>query len=319
MAVTLAGCSREQARTPPQPAGPVKVTVQLDDVPRAELAGFYQALAKGYYQRAGLDVELRATGPETDVAALVANGEADFGVGRSDDIMVRASMGLPLQMVAASRQHDPLSLLVHAKNPVRKLSDLKSHTVLAKAGQAWIGWVQKRQRVTFELKPPGAGLAAFWAGTDAIQAGYVTSDGAKSQGPRAELRAIALSDESYDAYHAIFCRGDFALRNPPVVKAFLQATLLGWSDFLENDPMPAFELMQKRNPALTLAELDYARGELIIGPWIRGDAAKGEYLGDLSRERLGMELDVLLELGVITDPISLNAVATRDYLTRVTP
>lgn len=319
VAVTLAGCSREQARPAPQPAGPVKVTVQMDDLPRAELAGFYQALANGYYQRAGLEVDLRAAAPETDVAALVGNGDAEFGVGRSDDVMVRASNGLPLQMVAASRQHDPLALLVHAKSPVRKLADLKGHTVLAKAGQAWIGCVQKRQRVTFEVRPPGPGMAAFWTAADAIQAGYATSDGFDAQQRRGEVRAIPFGDERHDSYHVIFCRGDFGRRNPAVVRAFIQATLLGWSDFLENDPTPAFDLMMKRNPALTLAGLDYARGELIIGHWITGDATKGEYLGDLARERLGLEMDVLLELGVMTDPISLNEVATRDYLTRVTP
>lgn len=319
VAVTLAGCGREQGRTATQPTGPVKVTLQTDDVPRAELAGFYQALAKGYYQRAGLDVEIRAATPETDVAALVAGGEADFGLGRSDDIMVRASTGLPLQMVAASRQHDPLALLVHAKSPVRKLADLKGHTVMARAGQAWIECLQKTPGLTIEIKPPGPGMAAFWASADAIQAGYVTSDGAEVRQHRAEVRSIPLGDERHDSYHAIFCRGSFARQNPLLVRAFIQATLLGWSDFLENDPTPAFDLMLKRNPTLTPEALDYTRGELIIGHWITGDATKGEYLGDLSPERLGLEMDLLLELGVMTRPVALSDVATRDYLTRVSP
>lgn len=303
----------------PQPTGPIKLTLQMDDLPRAEVAGFYQALAKGFYQRAGLEVEIRAGTPETDVAALVGQGEADFGLGRSDDVMLRASEGLPLEMVAAARQHDPLVLLVHAKSPVRKLANLKGRTVLAKPGQAWIRCIQKQQKLTFAVKPTASSLGAFLVDADAIQAGYVTSDVAEARQRRTDVRTIPLSDGRYDPYHVIFCRGSFARQNPLVVRAFVQATLLGWSDFLENDPTPAYDLLQKRNALLTLDGLEYARGELIIGQWIIGDPAKGEYLGDLALDRLGRELDLLLELGVMTDPILLKDVVTRDYLTRPTP
>ena len=49
-----------------------KVTVQMKWVPQAQFAGYYVALAKGYYKDAGLDVTIRPGGPDiSPVQALV--------------------------------------------------------------------------------------------------------------------------------------------------------------------------------------------------------------------------------------------------------
>ena len=56
LALALAGCTRHEPADAPGGAG-FKVTVQLDWVAEPEHGGFYQALAKGYFREAGLDVD----------------------------------------------------------------------------------------------------------------------------------------------------------------------------------------------------------------------------------------------------------------------
>jgi NitT/TauT family transport system substrate-binding protein len=310
----LGGCDGKADRRALPPAGPVKVVLQLDDVPRAELAGFFQALAKGFYRRAGLDVTIASGAPGLAAGVAVAEGRAEFGVSRSDDVLLGASLGRPLQMIAAVRQHDPRVLIVRAKSPVKKLADLNGRTVLAAEEQAWIAFWQKRLRIKFSLKAPTPAMGAFLAAEDAIQEGYATSDVFDARRRGADVRAVALSDAQYDAYHAIFCRRDYAEQNPAVARAFVAASLLGWRDFLENDPTPGGDLLMQRNPALTPELLEYARGEMILGQLVAGDPGKGEYPGALSFDRLGRELDLLLEVGAMASPVSLPAVATREYL-----
>ena len=42
-------------------------------------------------------------------------------------------------------------------------------------------------------------------------------------------------------------------------------------------------------------------------------------LGALSFDRLGREMDLLLEIGVMAAPVSISAVAAKDYLPAVAP
>ena len=50
------------------------VTFATDWKAQAEHGGFYQALAKGYYREAGLDVEILQGGPGVNVPLLVLRG-----------------------------------------------------------------------------------------------------------------------------------------------------------------------------------------------------------------------------------------------------
>jgi NitT/TauT family transport system substrate-binding protein len=57
-----------------------KVTLQLKWVTQAQFAGFYAAKAKGYYARAGLDVNLKVGGPTITPEQVVLGKQAEFGI-----------------------------------------------------------------------------------------------------------------------------------------------------------------------------------------------------------------------------------------------
>jgi NitT/TauT family transport system substrate-binding protein len=58
-----------------------------------------------------------------------------------------------------------------------------------------------------------------------------------------------------------------------LVERFVAATRSGWQAFLHGDPTPAFEDIQKRNPQMTRAAMEFARNSLINGGIIEsGDA-----------------------------------------------
>src|ERR1700753_1547157 len=60
---------------------PIHITFVTDWKAKAEHGGFYEAIAKGYYAKRGLDVTIRAGGPDVNVPQLLAGGAADFGIG----------------------------------------------------------------------------------------------------------------------------------------------------------------------------------------------------------------------------------------------
>jgi len=311
--LTMAGCARQETAGAPA-AGLRKVVLQTDWFPQAEHGGFYQALAKGYYREAGLDVEIRPGGPGMSIKLDVVKGAADFGLYRSDDIIVAASRGLPLMIVAAVLQHDPEGLLVHDASPVRTLADLNGRSVIAPPSMTWIPYVQKKYGIKFDLRPLNYGLTVFLGDKDAIQQCLMTSEPFFARQHGAKVRVVRIADSGYDPYHTIMCRRELARKSPEVVRAFLAASIRGWHDYLEGDPTPAFELILKRNTQMTTDQLRFSRGELIANALVTGNRAQGEGIGQLSLERIQRQIATLREFGILEKPVTLASVVSRAFL-----
>ena len=311
--VLVGGCARQGAEVK-TPVVLRKVVFQSDWFPQAEHGGFYQALVKGYYREAGLDVEILPGGPGAAIKLSVAKGMADFGMYRSDDVIVAASRGLPLVIVAAVLQHDPEALLVHAASPVKTLADLDGRSVIAPPSMSWIPYVKKKYGVHFVLRPLTYGMAAFLGDPSAIQQCVLTSEPYFAEQHGAKVRAIPLSDSGYDPYHTVICRRALIRTNPELVKAFVAASLRGWKDYIEGDPSAAHALILQRNHQMTAGQLDYSRQALITHALVTGDPARGERIGRISLKRIQQEIDVLTEVKILEVPVTAAGVATRAFL-----
>jgi len=70
--LAMAGSSQGQGLT--------KVTLQSKWVVQSQFAGYYAAKAKGYYKQAGLDVNIKAGGPDILPEQVVLGRQAEFGI-----------------------------------------------------------------------------------------------------------------------------------------------------------------------------------------------------------------------------------------------
>jgi NitT/TauT family transport system substrate-binding protein len=77
LAVAAGAGARPTGSTKP---AATKVTLQLKWVTQAQFAGYYAAKAKGYYSKAGLDVNIKVGGPDITPEQVVLSGQADFGL-----------------------------------------------------------------------------------------------------------------------------------------------------------------------------------------------------------------------------------------------
>ena len=314
LALALGGCARPTPSAAPAAGGLRRIVLQSDWFPQAEHGGFYQALAKGYYREAGLDVEILPGGPGATIKLSVAKGVADFGLYRSDDAIVAASRGLPLLIVAAVLQHDPEGLLVHDASPVRTLRDLDGRSVIAPPSMTWIPYVQRKYGIKFDLRPLNYGLAVFLGDPTTIQQCMLTSEPYFAEQHGAKVRAIPLSDSGYDPYHTLICRRALIRTNPELVKAFVAASIRGWRDYLEGDPAEAHALILRRNHQMTAGQLEFSRQALITHALVTGDAAQGEHIGRISLKRIQQQIDVLTEFKILEVPVTAASVASRAFL-----
>ena len=323
VAIFAAGCARRDERPPKlaEQAAPVnsppvtrKVVFQMDWFPQAEQGGFYQALAKGFYSEVGLNVDMRPGGPGVAIKIPVAKGDADFGIYRSDDVMLAAGRGLPLMMIAATFQHDPQALMVHDGSPVKSFEDLQGRTVTAALGMAWIPYIQKKYGIKFDLKPLNYGLAGFLADKTTVQQCFMTNEPFYVQQRGLKVRTLALADSGYDIYQTIICRRELARTQPELVRAFVAASVRGWRDYLDGDPTPAHAVILERNSQTTREQLEFSRGQMIAHSLIKGDRTQGEDIGQLSLERIAREMAVLVDLKIMDAPVPLASIATREFL-----
>ena len=83
MALSFAACSggktADKTDTTAAPAQKTDITVCLDWTPNTNHTGMYVALDKGYYEEAGLNVNI-VEPTEGATATLVAVGKGDFGI-----------------------------------------------------------------------------------------------------------------------------------------------------------------------------------------------------------------------------------------------
>jgi len=97
------------AQSPKQ--SPHRVVLKLKWWHQFQFAGYYAAIAKGFYAAEGLSVDLIEGGPGTNGAVDVTTGVADFAV-TSPSVLLERNRGLPVVAMAAVFQHSPLVLLV---------------------------------------------------------------------------------------------------------------------------------------------------------------------------------------------------------------
>jgi NitT/TauT family transport system substrate-binding protein len=313
LVIFATGCGRE-GQVPVDRPTLRKVSLQTDWFPQAEHGGFYQALAKGFYAEAGLEVDILPGGPGSGIKLKVAKGEADFGMNRSDDVLLAAAQGLPLTMVAATLQHDPMALMVHDASPVKTFRDLDGRAVIGNVGMAYFSFLEQRYGITFEKRQNTFGLGEFLANPETIQQCVVTNEPFFARQHGRKVRTLALADSGYDSYHVIFCRRELVRNAPAVVRAFVQASVRGWRDYITNDPAAAHAVILKRNPQMSAELLQFSRTELVARHLVEGDPAKSEDIGQLSIARLTEQRDTLLALKILQKPIEMANIVATEFL-----
>lgn len=311
------GCARKE---PPSVAAaakkspPRKVVLQTDWFPQAEHGGYYQALATGLYARAGIDVDIWPGGPGAGIKLKVVRGDADFGMMRSDDLIMSAAVGMPLMIIAATMQHDAQGLMVHDSSPVKSFRDLDGRVVIGNVGMAYYPYLEKKFGIAIQRRGNPYGLGEFLSNPEIVQQCLVTSEPFFAEQKGRKVRTLTLSDSGYDCYQMVFTRRELARTSPEVVRAFVQASIQGWRDYLEGDPTPAEQLILQRNPQMTRELLEFSRKEMIRLRFVHGDPAKGEDIGQLSLERLTNEMNILLGLKILEKPVVISNIATTEFL-----
>jgi len=105
------------------------LTLQLKWVTQAQFAGYYVAKAKGFYDEEGLDVTIKAGGPDVNPSQVIAGGGADVVVDWMPSALATREKGVPLVNIAQVFQTSGLMLTCRKDSGIKTPTDFKDKTL----------------------------------------------------------------------------------------------------------------------------------------------------------------------------------------------
>jgi NitT/TauT family transport system substrate-binding protein len=292
---------------------------------RAQAAhgGFYQALVDGTYKRYGLDVEIRQGGPQVNNRPLLPAGRIDFLMtGNLLHSFDNVKNGVPVEVVASMFQKDPQALIAHpgAAKTFQDLAKLPVAYIAKDAQFSWWQWLKADYGFRDEaLRPYNYNVAPFLADPKSIQQGYAVEEPITiEQQGHFKPDVYLLADHGYSTYSTtIEARVDTVKNKPDLVRRFVEASIIGWNNYLYGDRRAADAAMIKDNPEMT-PELIARSLELMkqMGIVDSGDA-QTLGIGALKPERVKDFYDKMVRAGLYKPgEVDLSKVATYEFVNK---
>ena len=286
--------------------------------------GFYQAVADGTYKRMGLDVEIQQGGPQANNRPLLAVGKIDFLM--AGNLLLsfdNVKNGVPTVVVASIFQKDPQAIFAHPGQGYEKFSDLTKAPVafISKDGQfSFWQWMKAEHGFKDEqLKPYVFNVGPFLADKKSVQQGYSISEPVSIKAQAGFDPVVhLLADNGFSTYSTtIETRAELVKTKPEMVQKFVDASLLGWYNYLYGDNKAANELIKKANPEATDAGIAGSI-ELIkkLGIVDSGDALQNG-IGTMSTARIKDFYDKMVKAGLYkAGDVDLSKVATTQFVNK---
>ena len=298
------------------------ITFVLDWTPNTNHTGVYTAIAKGYFDEAGLDVTV-VQPPDDGAEVLVASGQAQFGVS-FQDTMADALSGdtpLPITAVAAVIQHNTSGIVSRKGEGMDRPKGMEGHSYATwewPVEQATVRQVVEADggdfsKVTLIPSTVTDEVSALesksvdsiwifygWAGVACEQAGLDI-----------DYFAFADIDPVFDYYTPVIIGSDsFLAEQPETAKAFVEAMAKGYTYAAEH-PQEAADILMEAVPELADSkDLIYASQEYLSAAYI----ADAERWGVMDPARWEAFYSWLNEYGLVEGALDPAAGFTNDFL-----
>lgn len=323
----LGGCGGEEASSPAQSGGQgqedagqalTEVTLVLDWTPNTNHTGFYVALDQGYYEEAGLDVQIMQP-PESGAEALVAAGQAQFCISFQESLAsaLTADSPLPLTAVAAIIDHNDSGLISLKEKGIDSPSKME--------GMTYASWDTPIERAILDdvITLDGGDpllvnyvpntvtdvVSALQTNMDVVWI-YYSWDGIATELAGLDTNYISFReiDPVLDFYTPILAaNNEFLETQPEVARAFLAATAKGYEYAIEN-PESAAEILVGQVPELD-PELIQASQAYLADKY---QAEKAQW-GTIDEARWTAFYDWMYEEGLIPEQLGSRGFSN-DYL-----
>jgi NitT/TauT family transport system substrate-binding protein len=299
-----------------------KVAFGTNWVAEGEHGGFYQAVADGTYRKYGLDVAIVPGGPNVNNRILLPVGKIDFFLSANTlQAFDAVEQNVPTVEVAALFQKEPQVFIVHPDQGIEKFADLKKLTLfVSKEGIAsYYQWLKADYGFTdAQVKPYTFNPQPFLADKKSAMQGYVTSEPyAIAKAANFTPEVFPLADQGFSAYSTLIeTRRDLVDKKPDVVQRFVDASIIGWYNYLYGDNSAANGLIKKQNPEMTDDLLAYSVAAMKKYGIVDSGDALTLGVGAMTDARMKDFFDEMVRAGVVKSDLDYRKGYTLQFVNK---
>jgi NitT/TauT family transport system substrate-binding protein len=282
-----------------------KVSFGTNWVAEAEHGGFYQALADGTYKKYGLDVTIVPGGPNANNRILLPVGKIDFYMSANTlQAFDAVEQNVPTIEVASMFQKDPQVLIAHPDQNIKKLIDLKRLTLfISKEGVAtYFQWLKADFGFKEEqVKPYTFNPQPFLADKKSAMQGYVTSEpfAIEKQG-NFKPKIFLLANEGFSSYSTLIeTRRELVEKKPDLVQRFVDASIIGWYNYIYGDNKAANAIIKRENPEMSDDLLAYSVAKMKEYGIVDSGDSTSLGVGAMTDARMQDFFDKMVRAGVV--------------------
>jgi NitT/TauT family transport system substrate-binding protein len=289
-----------------------KETMRLEWVFQGQFAGPLVALEKGYYKKAGVDMELLPAGPDLKPAVTVSQGTDSFGIGHPNQVIAARANGAPLVTIAQFGHRSASVYIARTSAGIKSINDMKGHSV-----GLWFGGDEHEflamlraagiNQDDVKVINQGFDIIAWMHGDYEVMQATIYNELQQvyAQGIKKEDLVFLDPGESGVAMvnTGIFTTEQVIKDRPEAVQAVVDATMQGWKEALA-DPQAAAAIVVKYNSELKLEDQVKqieAMGQLFCS----GVTLEGKFGASVPAEWETVQ-KVLLDAKLIDAPIDLS-------------
>jgi NitT/TauT family transport system substrate-binding protein len=301
----------------PKPAPSLThIKLSLGYIPDIQFAPLYVAAQRGYFSNAGIDIEF-AYQDETQATALVGANTLQFAVVSGEQVLLARAQGLPVIYVAAWYQQYPVSLVAMSSLAISTPSDLRGKTI-GLPGPYGANYIGLRALLhagglsESDVTLDSIGftqVASLVAGRDQAVSVYTNNEPIQLKAQGYKLTELRVADYVQLASNGLITNEATASGNSAQVRGMVVALLHGLADTIA-DPAAAYQISLGYVP--TLAQADATIQKQVLATSI--ELWKTARLGDSNQSAWENMQNVLLDMGLLTQPLDLTKAFTNQFL-----
>ena len=299
-----------------------KVTFGTNWVAEAEHGGFFQAVADGTYTKYGLDVTIVPGGPNENNRMLLIAGKIDFFMAANTLMSFDAvANNVPVVTIAAIFQKDPQVMLTQPDAKVTKIADLKPLTLfVSKEGMtSYFQWLKSEYGFSEKnVRPYNFNPQPFIANPKSAMQGYVTSEPfAVEKAAGFKPNVILLADSGFNTYSTLIeTRRDLVDKKTDLVQRFVDASIVGWNNYIYGDNSAGNAMIKKLNPEMTDELLAYSVAKMKqYGIVDSGESLKNG-IGAMSDDRYSSFFNKMVKAGVVKGDLDFRKSYTLRFVNK---
>ncbi len=299
-----------------------KVRFGTNWAPQPEHGGFYQAVADGTYRKYGLDVTIVPGGPSVNNEILLAAGRLDFYMsGSTLKGFDAVANGIPIVQVAAMFQKDPAIMMAHPGQGIDSLADLNKLTLYLapEAVATYFQWMKAKYGLSAgQVRPYTFNPQPFLRDKRSAQQGYVSSEPytiARIGGFKPKV--FLLADEGYDPYSTLIQTHRRLIdTKPDLVQRFVDASIIGWYNYIYGDNKAANALIKQGNPEMNDGLIAYAVATMRARGIVDSGEALTAGIGAMSDARVKHFYDTMVKVGVVKAGLDYRKAYTLQFVNK---